>query len=330
MVTINDVAKLAGVSRGTVSNVINNIKVREKSYIAVKKAIEELGYVPNQYARALKTNRTNTIAFILPTIWNPFFSELTFYIEKEARKRGYKLLLCNSDDNSAIEMTYITMAKENKVDGIISITYSDIEKYLLSSIPVVSLERSLGDTIPFVASDNIKGGELAAEKLIEFNCKRITCIGRCAEKNKAVKNRAKGFKNYCEKNKISYDIFFTDKSTEVKKEFSLWIKDYIKENFSKEKKFDGIFTVTDRYAETIIDELKKYGLKVPKDVQIIGFDGSKSYKNEKRKISTIRQPVEKLAEKAVENLDTIINSEMVEKQIILPVSFIQGETTVYK
>ena len=330
MVTINDVAKLAGVSRGTVSNVINNIKVREKSYIAVKKAIEELGYVPNQYARALKTNRTNTIAFILPTIWNPFFSELTFYIEKEARKRGYKLLLCNSDDNSAIEMTYITMAKENKVDGIISITYSDIEKYLLSSIPVVSLERSLGNTIPFVASDNIKGGELAAEKLVEFNCKKITCIGRCAEKNKAVKNRAKGFKNYCEKNNISYDIFFTDKSTEVKKEFSLWIKDYIKENFSKEKKFDGIFTVTDRYAETIIDELKKYGLKVPQDIQVIGFDGSKSYRNEKRKISTIRQPVEELAEKAVENLDAIINSETVEKQIILPVSFIQGETTMYK
>lgn len=99
MATINDVAKLAGVSRGTVSNVINNIKVREKSYLAVKKAIEELGYVPNQYARTLKTNRTNTIALILPTIWNPFFSELTFHIEKETKKRGYKLLLCNSVDS---------------------------------------------------------------------------------------------------------------------------------------------------------------------------------------------------------------------------------------
>lgn len=330
MATINDVAKLAGVSRGTVSNVINNIKVREKSYIAVKKAIEELGYVPNQYARALKTNRTNTIAFILPTIWNPFFAELTFYIEKEARKRGYKLLLCNSDDNSAVEMTYIVMAKENKVDGIISITYSDIEKYLSSSIPLVSLERSLGDTVPFVTSDNIQGGELAAEKLIEFGCKKITCIGRSAEKNKAVKNRAKGFKNYCDRNNIPYDIFFTDKISEVKTEFSLWVRDYIKDNFSKRKKFDGIFTVTDRYAETIIDELKKYGLKVPEDIQVIGFDGSKSYKNEKLKISTIRQPVEKLAEKAVKNLDAVINSEMVEKQIILPVSFIQGETTVHK
>ena len=86
MATINDVAKLAGVSRGTVSNVINNIKVHEKSYLAVKKAIEELGYVPNQYARTLKTNKTNTIALILPTIWNPFFSELTFHTEKRSKK----------------------------------------------------------------------------------------------------------------------------------------------------------------------------------------------------------------------------------------------------
>ena len=180
MATINDVAKLAGVSRGTVSNVINNIKVREKSYLAVKKAIEELGYVPNQYARTLKTNRTNTIALILPTIWNPFFSELTFHIEKETRKRGYKLLLCNSNDDYKIEMTYITMAKENKVDGIISITYSSIEEYLLSNIPFVTIERNFGETAPYITCDNFGGGGLAAQKLYELGCKKILCIGRAS------------------------------------------------------------------------------------------------------------------------------------------------------
>lgn len=330
MATINDVAKLAGVSRGTVSNVINNVKVREESYVAVKQAIEKLGYVPNQYARALKTSRTNTISLILPTIWNPFFSELTFYIEKEAREKGYKLLLCNSNDDYRIEMAYITMAKENKVDGIISITYSDIEKYLSTNIPIVSLERSFGDKVPFIISDNIQGGKLAAEKLKEFGCKKITCIGRAIEKNKAVKNRAEGFKSYCEENKIDYDIFFTDKQEEVKKDFSEWIREYLKENFSKKKRFDGIFTVTDRYADIIIDELEMYGLKVPEDVQIIGFDGAKSYKNEKLKITTIKQPVEKLAEEAIKNLDALINLQTTEKKIILPVTFIQGRTTIQK
>ncbi len=330
MATINDVAKLAGVSRGTVSNVINNVKVRKESYIAVKKAIEELGYVPNQYARALKTNKTNTIALILPTIWNPFFSELTFYVEKEARKRGYKLLLCNSDDDYKIELTYITMAKENKVDGIISITYSDIEAYISSKIPIVTLERYFGEETPFITSDNIGGGELAAQKLTEFGCKKITCIGRAASKNKAVKDRAAGFKNYCEKNNISYDIFYSENSSEIKRNFNEWIDKYIKDNFSGKKNFDGIFTVTDRYAQTIIDKLNNCGLKVPEDVQIIGFDGAKSYRNEIIKITTIRQPIEKLAEEAVKSLDNLISGEEVSKRIILPISFIQGETTVHK
>lgn len=330
MATINDVAKLAGVSRGTVSNVINNIKVREKSYLAVKKAIEELGYVPNQYARTLKTNRTNTIALILPTIWNPFFSELTFHIEKETRKRGYKLLLCNSNDDYKIEMTYITMAKENKVDGIISITYSSIEEYLLSNIPFVTIERNFGETAPYITCDNFGGGELAAQKLYELGCKKILCIGRASLRNKAVRKRAEGFKNYCEKNNISFDIFFNEKDEDMKKDFSIWIDEYVKNNFTEGKNFDGIFTVTDRYAQIIIDKLKKYGLRIPEDVQIIGFDGAKSYKNENIKITTIRQPVEKMAEEAVKNLDAVINSKDVEKQITLPVFFIQGETTVHK
>ena len=236
MATINDVAKLAGVSRGTVSNVINNVKVREESYIAVKKAIEELGYVPNQYARALKTNKTNTIALILPTIWNPFFSELTFYVEKEARKKGYKLLLCNSNDDYKIELMYIAMAKENKVDGIISITYSDIEAYISSNIPIVTLERYFGDDTPFITSDNISGGRMAAEKLVEAGCKKITCIGRSSIKNIGVKERAVGFKNYCDENNISYDVFYSNNPDEIKENFDKWVEKYLEENFSKEKK----------------------------------------------------------------------------------------------
>lgn len=330
MATINDVAKLAGVSRGTVSNVINNVKVRKKSYIAVKKAIDELGYVPNQYARALKTNKTNTIALILPTIWNPFFSELTFHVEKEARKMGYKLLLCNSNDDYKIELTYISMAKENKVDGIISITYSDIEAYISSKIPIVSLERYFGEDTPFITSDNISGGRMAAEKLAEAGCKKITCIGRSSPKNIGVKERAVGFQNYCEEKKIPYDIFYSSNPDDIKKDFETWVEKYLEENFSRGKKFDGIFTVTDRYATIIINKLNEYGLKIPEDVQVIGFDGAKSYKNEITKITTIRQPIEKIAETAVSSLNNLINGEETTKRVILPVSFIQGETTVHK
>lgn len=101
---MNDVAKRAGVSRGTVSNVINNVKVKEASRIKVEEAIKELGYCPNEFARGLKTNRTSTIVFILPTIWNPFFSELAFRIQLELRNINLKMLLCNSKDDYLIEL----------------------------------------------------------------------------------------------------------------------------------------------------------------------------------------------------------------------------------
>lgn len=165
MVTINDVAKLAGVSRGTVSNVINNIKVRPEYKEKVERAIEELGYVPNAYARSLKSNRTHTIALILPTVWFPFFSKLTNDMEQELRRRGYKMLLCNSQNDYQLELEYVTMAKENKVDGILAVTYSDIAPYVVNSnIPMVAIERYFSARIPFVSTDNFQGGQMAGGK----------------------------------------------------------------------------------------------------------------------------------------------------------------------
>lgn len=95
MATINDVAKRAGVSRGTVSNVINHVKVRPEYKEKVKQAIRELGYVSNAYARSLKSNRTLTAALILPTVWFPFFSKLTNDIEQELRRRVNIHRLCH-------------------------------------------------------------------------------------------------------------------------------------------------------------------------------------------------------------------------------------------
>ena len=85
---MNDVAKRAGVSRGTVSNYINNVKIKESSRIKIEEAIKELGYIPNIAARELKTNTASNVVFIVPTVWNPFFSELTYYLQIELKKIG--------------------------------------------------------------------------------------------------------------------------------------------------------------------------------------------------------------------------------------------------
>ena len=107
-VTIKDVAKEAGVSVGTVSNVINNVQVKPSTKEKVEEAIKKLNYEPNIYARGFKINRTNTVALILPTIWNPFFSELAYNIEKNLRKAGMKMILCNSNKKDKAEIEYIS------------------------------------------------------------------------------------------------------------------------------------------------------------------------------------------------------------------------------
>ena len=326
MVTINDVAKRAGVSRGTVSNVINHVKVRPGSQEKVEAAIRELGYVPNAYARSLKSQKTNTIAFILPTVWFPFFSELTNDLEQELRLRGYKMLLCNSHNDYNMELDYIQMAKENKVAGIISITYSDIEQYLTSNIPLVTIERYFNSKIPFISVDNFEGGRLAAKKLSELGCKKLNFIGRLAEKDSVTSLRREGFVSYCREQKIPYEELY---STSPSKVFIEEVEEYIKAHYVKNGFCDGIFAATDRYAEYILDDLERCGSerKVGEDLQIIGFDGAKSHQNQRTVLSTIRQPVEEIAKRAVDVIDAMIQGEEVPMYQLISAEFWQGKTT---
>lgn len=327
MATINDVAKRAGVSRGTVSNVINHVKVRPEYREKVEQAIRELGYVPNAYARSLKSNRTHTVALILPTVWFPFFSKLTNDIEQELRRRGYKLLLCNSQNDYHLELEYVTMAKENKVDGIFSITYSDIAPYVAdANIPMVAIERYFNSRIPFVSTDNFQGGMMAAEKLKELGCQRLAFVGRLSDENGVTKLRRDGFVSYCKENGIPYTELYSCSGSQ---EFIGEIDRFVKQEFAEGIPWDGIFAAADRYAQYFIDSLESNGCPaIPGDtLQIIGFDGTKSHANDSIRISSMRQPVEAIAANAVENLCRQIDGGEAEYYKLLPVTFIQGRTT---
>ncbi len=166
-ITMKDVARLAGVSVGTVSRVINKEPgIKESTLEKVQTAIQELNYIPDVYARGMKKNKTETIALIIPTVWHPFFGEFAYHVEVALSKKNYKLLLCNISGPKR-ELDYLTMLQQNKVDGIIAITYSPIDDYLSSNIPFVSIDRTYENkAIPCVSSDNQAGAELAADTLI--------------------------------------------------------------------------------------------------------------------------------------------------------------------
>ena len=324
MATIKDVAKEAGVAVGTVSKVINNIPVKPETKVLVEEAIKKLKYEPNVYARGLKINKTNTVAVILPTIWHPFFSELAYNIEKCLREVGMKMILCNSEKNQQSEIEYISMAKQNKMDGIIAITYSNIDEYVSEKIPFVSIDRYFSKDITYISSDNFQGGKLAAEKLIVAGCKNIAYIGRGSKIDNATRKRKEGFISYCTENNINYSICELLGSAN---EFEILLDEFIEENFKEKIKIDGVFAVTDRHALDFIKRLENINVNVPKDVQVIGFDGSRSFNQDEFKISTIRQPIELMAKKSVEALINIIEDKPLEKKVILPISFIKGYTT---
>lgn len=324
MANMNDVAKRAGVSRGTVSNYINNVKVKESSRIKIEEAIKELGYIPNVTARELKTNTASNVVFILPTVWNPFFSELTYYLQMELKKIGKKMLLCNSQNDYLSEIEYIEMAKQNKVYGIISVSYSNILPYLTDNLPYIAIERYYNESIPYVTSDNVNGSKLAVNELHKRKCNNLLHITRKIENNAALKDRKFGFETACDELNLDYSVFNCDCDSS---EFRDEVNKFIKESYNEDIKFDGIFCATDRYAQYVIDALDEMKIEIPKDVQIIGFDGVKSYPNEHLKISTIKQDVEKLAIEAVNILQLIVNKNEIITSKTLPVSFLQIDTT---
>ena len=141
--TMKDVAREAGVALGTVSKVVNGLPVGESYRIKVENAIKKLDYQVNHYAQGLKANKTYTIALLIPNTVEPFFAALVQHINQLLLQRNYRMLLCTTDSDSSQEQKYATMAQQNKVDGIIGLTYNP-NLSIEENTPFVSIDRSMG------------------------------------------------------------------------------------------------------------------------------------------------------------------------------------------
>lgn len=319
-ITMKDVAKRAGVGVGTVSRFLNNGSVKESTRLRIQEAILTLDYQPNYYARGLKTNQTYSIALIIPSIWHPFFSEFAYYVENDLEKNKYKMYLCNSSGNSEKEREYIQMVQQNKVDGIIGITYSDIDAYISNDLPFVSIDRYFTKNAIYVTADNIAGGRMAAQELVRHGATHLAYIGGYQETPNETRNRRKYFEMECQEQNIPYAIL--DMLEPLEK-----LDDKIEAFLLEYPAIDGIFTINDSMALYVKKVLEKLGKQVPQDVQIIGFDGQRPREEDPYLVSTIAQPIKGMAQKAVELLLREIGGETVEKRTVLPVSYKEGGTT---
>lgn len=318
--TMKDVAMEAGVALGTVSKVVNGLPVGDSYRIRVEDAIRKLDYQVNSYAQGLKLQKTRTVALLIPNTQEPFYGSLAYYINISLMKRKYKMLLCSTDYDMGQEQEYIKMAQQNKVDGIIGLTYNP-DLVIEEGIPFVAIDRSMGSRIPCVASDNFAGGQLAAEKLADLGCKNVAFLRIGASLANEPNKRKAGFENGCLSRNLSYEMKILDDG-DSREEFDEFLAAHMRDG---KLDFDGLFCVTDGVAYYILKVLRRLKQKVPEDVQVIGFDGTKLM-GEDYVCSTIVQPTAEIAEMCVELL-LQENKSVKPPLVCLPVTYAYGGTT---
>ncbi len=229
-----------------------------------------------------------------------------------------------TDYDPSLETEFVNLALQHKVDGIIGLTYNT-NLVVPDEVSFVSIDRIINTHTPCVSSDNFAGGQLAAEKLHALGCKKVLFIRMWSAINGETYKRLSGFEYGCRSYNLPCESH-TLIDTHVINETKAVLAKYLEPLFKGQCAYDGIFCGTDLLALLVRDILVSFGLSVPGDVEIIGFDGIKDFATEEYVCSTIVQPVEDIAEAAVDlllrdNLDTT------PPLLCLPVTFGEGKTT---
>lgn len=328
MATIVDVARLAGVTPTTVSRVINNRGyISEKTKKRVHEVMDELGYQPNEIARSLTKQKSNTIGVIVPHISHPYFAKLISNLENEAAKKDYKIILCNSKEKAEKEKQYLDMCKSNRVAGII-ICSGNVESNKINTggIPVVLLEKNFEEGKLGIQCDNYQGGKLATEHLIECGCKKILHLSGVIDEEMPADNREKAFIDVCSKNEIEYFIKKYDIDTYNQMNYY----DYIKAALNEIEGVDGIFASSDLIAAQVIQVCNEIKIRIPEDIKLVGFDDVDISQLTTPRITTIHQPIKEMARLSIGLIDARYNNIEVNEKTILPIKLIIRESTVNK
>lgn len=323
MATIKDVAEIAGVTVTTVSRVLNNRGyIGENTRKKVYDAMQKLNYRPNEMARSLLRKKSNLIGLIIPTVAHPFFSELTNYIEYYAYKLGYKILLCNSYQDSVKEKEYIMMLKSNQVDGIIMGSHTlEIDEYLNLNLPIVAIDRMFSKSIPFITSDNYSGGVLATNLLIDKGCKKLAHISGFLGLETPANDRYKAFVDVVTKRNIENVIL------ETKLGILENYEEIVYKLFEEHPDIDGIFASSDMIGISVIKVARELGKEIPKDLKVVGYDDITFSSLISPSLTTIKQPIEQMGESVIQLLIDQMEQKEFSLENVLPITLIERETT---
>ncbi|MBQ8147961.1 MAG: LacI family DNA-binding transcriptional regulator [Lachnospiraceae bacterium] len=323
MTSIREVAKLAGVSPATVSRVINGTaKVDDEKKERVLQVISETGFVPNEVARSLFKKSAKTIGLIIPSIENPFFTQLAGVIDRVADANGFRVILCNTADDFEKEKSALQMLAAMNADGIILTTNNmEIQSFVDElSIPVVVTDRLISNQgiHNYVHCDHYGGGRLAMEHLIESGCKNVVCI-QGPQNVSSARARYEGYRDVCKEQGIVEQVVNCDYDFHE----GLAISEQLLEKYPQ---VDGILACNDMVAISIYKVLHKRKIAVPEQIQVIGFDDIMLSSLMTPELTTIAQPIEEIGRKAAE---LIIHREEQgeEREYVFPAKLVVRETT---
>ena len=298
---LRDVARQAGVSVGTVSNVLNRPDVvSPKTLERVQKTIAELGFVPNGFARQLRSGYSRTIGLVVPDVANPFFTEVARGVEDAASKRDYAVFLCNSDESLEKENKYLSVLIQQQVRGVL-ITPSDSKSHQYENLRERGISVALLDTETKNASqcsvsvDDVRGGEIAIEHLASLGHREIAwvtgpeTIPQVADRTAGVMRAAKIAK--VEISTIRVPLMNSAQGI-----------DAVKKILALKKLPSAIFCGNDLLAFGVMRGLLDAGKKIPEDVSLLGYDDIAFGNSSAVPLSSISQPAYQLGVTAAELL----------------------------
>ena len=288
-VSLRDVAKAAKVSVGTVSNVLNRSEVvAPKTLARVQATIKELGFVPNGFARNLRSGQSRTLGLIVPDVSNPFFTEVARGVEDAASKRDYAVFLCNSDESATKEERYVNVLIQQQVRGVL-ITPADMKSDRLDAmrdrgIAVALLDREIkGRKQCSVSVDDVHGGQIAIEYLAGLGHKNIAwvcgpeSIPQVADRGAGVVKAAKVAGSKIETIRVSL-MNATNGEEAARKILELDVLP------------TAVFCANDLLALGVMRALLASKVRIPEQVSVLGYDNIEFAPSAAVPLSSIAQP----------------------------------------
>lgn len=304
-VSVTDVAERAGVSLGTVSNVLNHPdRVAAPTRKRVQKAIDELGFVRNEAARQLRAGRSKSIGLIVLDVANPFFTDIAAGVEQAASEEGLSLLLCNSADDTEREKHYVSLLEEHRSYGILltpvlAVT-RQIDEIRRRGTPVVLVDRGAARQQCSVSVDDIVGGQLAARHLLEQGHERIAFVGGPMA-IKQVADRLEGARSAFRaagKNPDRITVIETE-ATNVAGGRSAGQRIAA---LSGRGRPTAAFCANDLLALGVLQEMTRQRIAVPEHMAIVGYDDIEFAGAAAVPLTSVRQPRSQLGRAATELL----------------------------